>query len=607
MKNLDYGIIGNCKSAALISKTGSIDWCCLPNFDSASVFAKLLDKDRGGSFEIKPVGSYNVTQRYISRTNILQTRFDRGDDAFVVLDFMPRYITERNYYHCPPEIIRYIRVLSGSPKVQFNYNPRPAYAQYDTEITVTDEFIKQSTTKGTYESLYLYSDLPLSAIAESKPVALPAKSYVQVSYNQKVSDLNLANIDLEYERTKVYWMGWAAKTTIVTDYPNQVERSALVLKLLAYQKSGAILAAATTSLPETIGEPRNWDYRYCWIRDASMTINILTKLGHYNVAKRFLQFILDIVPYKDEKVQIMYGINSQKRLTEKELPWLAGYENSKPVRIGNGAALQKQNDIYGVLMDVIYQSLSLFSSSIDNKEDLWTVVRTLVRHVKKNWKKLDSGIWEFRSEKKHFTFSKLLCWVAMDRAAKIASLFQKIPEIRDYMKLRDQIKRDILEKGRHPETGALTQFYGGTSLDASNLLAEHYGFLSANDPIYISTVMESYKHLCNDGLMYRYKDADDFGLPKSSFTICSFWMIKSLYRIGKHDLAKSMFNKLLSYANHLGLLSEDLDFKTKRLLGNFPQGYSHIALIDTAMALSNVPEWHHGYSEILHLDDQQLD
>lgn len=590
--NLDYGIIGNCKTAALVSRTGSIDWCCLPDFDSSSVFAHILDKDNGGYFSIEPLGNYHIEQSYVNRTNILRTRFTRGKECFEVLDFMPRYITDSKNYHCPPDIIRFIRLLSGRPKVRIHYNPRPNYAQFPVEKLITPHFIKYYTTDGAYESTYLYSDLPLEDIVEQHDICLEKDCFFLVSYNQKLTAPVIDGIELEFERTKVYWMGWISKTTVLTKYPSQVERSALVLKLLAYQKTGAILAAVTTSIPETIGEQRNWDYRFCWIRDASMTINILTRLGHYNVARRFLQFILDIVPYKDEKIQILYGIKSRRKIVEYELSWLSGYENSKPVRVGNAAVKQKQNDIYGVLMDVIYQSMILFSNSLDNKEDLWTVVRTLTRHVKNSWHKLDSGIWEFRTERKHFTFSKILCWVAMDRAARIAAFLDKLPEAMSYIKLRDRIKVDILKKGCNPKTGALTQFYGGTSMDAANLLAAHYGFLETDNPVYISTVKETYHRLCVDGLMYRYRDADDFGMPKSSFTVCTFWMIKSLYQIGEKKTAVKLFEDMLGHANHLGLFSEDMDFKTKRLLGNFPQGYSHIALIDTILTLSDAPPLH---------------
>ena len=591
MNNLDYGVIGNCKSAALISKTGSIDWCCLPDFDSSSFFAKILDVDRGGSFEVIPEEGYKVSQQYIKRTNILTTTFDDGVNAFEINDFMPRFQNSEGQYHCPPEIVRYIRVLKGRPQVRFKYDPKPAYAQFDPKMEMNESFVKHSPTEGSYESLYLYSDLPLTDIVESHPVLLDGDCFVAICYNQKLLKPDINWAILEFERTKVYWMGWLSKTSVMSKYQKEIERSSLVLKLLAFQKTGAILAAVTTSLPETIGEVRNWDYRYCWIRDASMTINILVRLGHYNVARRFLNFILDIVPFKDERVQIMYSISHRRSMEEKVLPWLSGYENSRPVRVGNAASLQKQNDIYGVLLDAIYQSLAFFHETLNNKEDIWTVVRTLARHVENNWESLDSSIWEFRTEEKHFVFSKILCWVAMDRASRIADFFEKKERSREYAMFRDRIKADILEKGCDPQTNALVQYYGSNVPDASNLLAQQYGFLSHKDPIFINTVEQTYNALCRDGLMYRYKTPDDFGEPKSSFTVCTFWMIKSLYLTGRKEQAVEMFENLLSYSNHLGLFSEDIDFATKRLLGNFPQGYSHIALIDTALTISNSPRW----------------
>lgn len=592
MNNLNYGIIGNCKSAALIDRTGSIDWCCLPNFDSPSIFARILDRQNGGCFRIEPIGEYRIEQEYINKTNILVTKYSCSEHAFELIDFMPRYKTEDGIYHCPPDIIRYIRHLFGKPELRVHYQPRPAYAQHPTRLEIADEFIKHLTLKGQYESVYLYTDLSFEAVANSQRITIERDSFLMLSYNQKLIRPDLDWIQLEFERTKVYWLGWVAKTKVFTHYQKEVERSSLVLKLLAYQKTGAILAAVTTSLPETIGGVRNWDYRYCWIRDASMTISTLARLGHFNVAKRFLQFILDIVPYKDENIQILYPLDHRGRLVERELPWLAGYENSKPVRIGNAAVEQRQNDIYGVLLDAIYQSLMIFHHTLNNKDDIWTVVRTLARHVRHNWQKLDSSIWEFRTEQKHYTFSKILCWVAMDRAARIAHFFQKKADAESFAGTRDEMKIDILKKGCDPTTQMLTQFYGGTSMDASNLLSQQYGFLSHKDPIYINTVLKSFEELCKDGLMYRYKTPDDFGVPQSSFTICTFWMIKSLYLVGREKQAAEMFDQILQYSNHVGLFSEDIDFSTKRLLGNFPQGYSHIALIDTALTLSESPEWH---------------
>ncbi len=588
MDNFDYGIIGNCRSAALISKHGSIEWCCLPEFNSSSIFARILDEDRGGCFEIKTDPEYSITQGYVYRTNILRTRFSRNHDVFEALDFMPRYRAESGYYYCPPEIIRMIRPVSGRPRATFRYLPRLAYAQAETMTSRSDHYIKSYTTEGPYESIYLYTDLDHDAVLEQREVTIDRDCFFVISYNQKLVELDRHKISLEYERTEVYWLNWLERSIHFTKYQTPILRSALVLKLLTFHKSGAILAAATTSLPEAIGEVRNWDYRFCWIRDASMVISILTALGHYNSARRFLNFIINVIPFKEDKIQIMYGIRGEKELTEKKLDWLSGYKGSKPVRVGNAAYEQKQNDIYGVLIDVIYQYFKLFRHTLAYSEDLWTLVRSLLRTVAETWRNPDKGIWEIRSQEHHFTFSKVLCWVAMDRGAKIATILDKPDYAQTWADTAEEIKKDIEEKGWNESVGAFTQYYGSESLDASNLLMETYGFIEAGDPKFTATVRKSKEELCRDGLMYRYRNADDFGLPKSSFTVCTFWMIKSLYKIGEKEEAERMFGKILSYANHLGLFSEGIDFESKRLVGNFPQGYSHLALIDAAMTLSEM-------------------
>ncbi|HET8753725.1 MAG TPA: glycoside hydrolase family 15 protein, partial [Salinimicrobium sp.] len=405
-------------------------------------------------------------------------------------------------------------------------------------------------------------------------------------YHEKLKEQNLERIYLKFQRTKTYWMNWSETTTKFAHYNKEISRSALVLKALSYEKSGAVLAAITTSLPETIGEVRNWDYRFCWIRDASMVIKVMAGLGHRKSAQDFLQFIINIIPDKDEKIQIMYGINGEKNLTESFLDHFDGYQGSKPVRIGNAAYVQKQNDIYGILMEVIFQQFSQFETSLENSEELWTIVRGIVRIVEEHWKEPDKGIWELRTEERHFTFSKLLCWVAVDRAVKIGEILRKGINDRRWKELRQEIYDDIYTNGWNEEKQAYTQSYGSPDLDASTLLMENYGFIKAKDPRFISTVKATEKELCYNGLLYRYKNKDDFGKPSSSFTICTFWFINSLYKIGEREKAMEMFNQILSYSNHLGLFSEDIDFESKRLLGNFPQAYSHLALIETAANFS---------------------
>ena len=581
--NLNYGIIGNCKSSALINEDSSIEWCCLPQFDSPSVFGKILDQKKGGSFQILCDNSYSITQKYVDNTCILMTKFDNGSDAFELLDYMPRFQKENGVYYAPPEICRILKLVKGSPKLKVLYDPRLVYSIGRTNNYEKNDFIVSVVNEERYDTLYLYTDLNKKNILECSEISLDRDYFLTISYNEKINPPSLDHINLELERTKVYWLNWCFKTPTYKNYNSQILRSAMTLKLLTFEKTGAVLAAATTSLPETIGEVRNWDYRFCWIRDASMVIKVITKLGHVKIVKKFIDFILDIIPDKNEKLQIMYGINGEKMLTEETLDHLSGYKNSRPVRVGNAAFIQKQNDIYGILVDAIHYQIEKYIDENDKHEELWSIVKNIVWVVDNNWKMPDKGIWEFRQEDQHFTFSKLLCWVAVDRAIKISELIQGGKSAKKWKSLRSEIYNDIIENAWSDEKQAFTQSYGAEHLDASVLLMEPYGFIDAKDTRYVKTVKAIERELSHEGLLFRYKNVDDFGTPSSSFTVCTFWFINSLYKIGEKEKSKLMFDKLLSYSNHLGLFSEDIDFKSKRLLGNFPQAYSHLALIDTAM------------------------
>ena len=571
----------------MVSKDASIDWCCLPEFNSSSVFAKLLDEEKGGSFEILAEDSYKISQRYKEGTALLITRFSNGTDCFEVRDFMPRYHKENGTYHSPPEIIRYIRYISGKPKFRVKYDPKLRFALGETETYIKKNFVASLTYHEKFDTVFLYTSFNKNAVMEGRELEVTEDGFFLISYNEKIFQPTTDKMYIEQERTKVYWLNWSNQTPNFRKYNDWIARSAITLKLLSYDRSGAVLAAATTSLPETIGEVRNWDYRFCWIRDASMVIKVMAGLGHKNVAKRYLQFIIDLIPEKDEKLQIMYGINKEKKLTEITLDHLSGYKGSRPVRIGNAAYMQKQNDIYGILMDVIFTQLDKFRTNIENGEDLWGITKGIVWIVSKHWREADKGIWEFRTEDQHFTFSKVLSWVAIDRAIKVARIFRKYRKIEKWSKLEQEIRRDIHENAWNSEVKAFVQAYGSKHLDASVLLMESYGFIEAKDPKFINTVKAIEKDLSNDGLLYRYKNEDDFGLPSSSFTICTFWFINSLFKIGEEEKSQKLFEQLLKYSNHLGLFSEDIDFKTKRLLGNFPQAYSHLALIDCAINFSN--------------------
>ena len=581
--NLNYGIIGNCQSSALIYKDSSIDWCCLPRFDSPSIFGKIIDNKIGGFFKIEPIGNYNVKQEYFKNTSILKTSFNNGYDKFEIIDYMPRYQLKKNNYYSPPEISRIVRLINGNPQIRIIYDPKLDYSLGESKSYAKDDFIVTVSENDNYETIYLYSNLNFYKILDSDKIELNSDLFFKISYYEKLLIPNLEDVLLELKKTSNYWINWISKTPSFKEFNNEILRSALTLKLLTYEKTGAVLAAVTTSLPETIGEERNWDYRFCWIRDASMVIKVITKLGHKNIVKNFIKFILDIIPDKNEKLQIMYGINGEKILTEKTLKHFSGYLDSSPVRIGNAAYSQKQNDIYGILMDAIHYQIEKFPTENNEYEELWSIVKSIVWIVKNNWKLPDKGIWEFRNEDKHFTFSKLLSWVAIDRAIKISVLIKKSSNLEKWKLIRSEIYNDILNHGWNSKLGAFTQSYGSDDLDASLLLMESYDFINANDSMYIKTVKAIEKNLMNDGLLFRYKNKDDFGIPSSSFTVCSFWYINSLYKIGEKEKSKDYFKKILEYSNHLGLYSEDLDFKSKRLLGNFPQAYSHLALIDCAL------------------------
>ncbi|HEX2396173.1 MAG TPA: glycoside hydrolase family 15 protein, partial [Bacteroidales bacterium] len=387
--------------------------------------------------------------------------------------------------------------------------------------------------------------------------------------------------------TKVYWLNWTNRSKKYHKYNDEIQRSLLVLKIMSFDPTGAILASLTTSIPETIGEVRNWDYRFCWLRDASMSVDTLLRMGHFNTARRFLGFIMRILKSKSDTFMIMYGIRGERDLSEIALPHLAGYENSRPVRVGNAAYLQKQNDVFGYLLNVIHRYYEYFPGTLDEIEDIWEIVRNIIHTVTTHWEKPDKGIWEIRNEGSHFVFSKVMSWVAMDRAAKIARLLNKTSYADDWQQIANEIKNDIYHKGWSDELHTFTQAYESDSLDASLLLLAEYGFLAYEDEKFSQTVIAVKNALYYNGLMYRYTNSDDFGKPVSSFTICTFWLIQALFNIGKKEEAEETFKDLLTCGNHVGLFSEDIDFYSKRLLGNFPQAYSHLALINTATLFSD--------------------
>lgn len=587
-----YGLIGNCVSAALVSTEASIDWVCMPYFDSPSLCAHILDEQKGGSFKITGINTTRYTQEYVRHTPILKTRVETMDGVFDIYDFMPRYVMDNQHYYCPSEIQRNIRVISGKPRIKVRINLRPNYGRSEAETSFEEDFIKYTSKTGEYHSFYLYTDLDFKKVLDETEITLPASSYLVLAYHQKIRPFNADRNYFEFEMTKSYWLSWVHRTTVPEAQKEKVLRSMITLKLLMYHRTGAVIAAPTTSLPEIAGKERNWDYRYCWIRDASMIIELFSRLGHFHASSRYMDFVLDRMQSKDENIAVMYSIHGEKVLDEEIMPHLSGHKNSKPVRIGNDAHKQTQNDLYGELIDAIYTYfINNHKSGFQLDQELWTVVRTLVNKAAEVWEHPDNGIWEYRGEAKHHVFSKLMNWVAMDRAGRIAKIIGKTKYAGSCFQKAAEIKNDILTKGWNEEKSAFTMYYGASQADAAVLLMLHYGFLGPEDPRMIKTIEFCYRELLKEGFIMRYTHDDDFGKPENSFILCSFWMVNSLYLIGRQDEARKLFDRMLTTSNKLGLFSEGFDPVNLCQTGNFPQGYSHMAFIQSVLLLETNYQW----------------
>lgn len=577
---MKYGIIGNCKTAALVHENGSLDWCCMPSFDSSSIFARLLDPS-GGFFHVRLEGAATIKQSYLPQTNILQTEFCDGQNAFALLDFMPRFREGINYQR-PVEIIRMLKPLRGKPVVRVSFQPRLNYARGQTFVKQRASFITASCG---LESLFLYSDLPLDEIVEECPIVLDRESYLLLTYHEKIHSPTKAYVHDTFIKTKDYWETWSSRCRLPKIAPEMVLRSALTLKLMTYEDTGAIIAAPTTSLPEIIGEGRNWDYRFCWLRDSSLMLEALKSIGHFEEARAFIGYLLRLFECKQTQVRIVYGIHGNTDMEETILEHLNGYKNSRPVRIGNKAVDMRQHDIFGEVLNTIYLYYCHYEFE-KMQDDGWSLVKFLVNTIAQDWDSEDSGIWEYRNQKAHFTFSKTLSWVALDRGIAIAEKLGK-GYIKSYWcPIADRIRSDIEKNGWNDSLGSYAQIYGSKNVDASLLLMARCGFLKSEDPRWIGTVLRCQKDLQRNGHVFRYTSKDDFGKPKSAFILASLWLAKALYSIGKKRDAMELFNNVLTHANHLGLLSEDIDPQSGELLGNFPQAYSHMAVINTANALS---------------------
>lgn len=559
---LDYGIIGNCKTAALVKRDASIEWLCFPIFDSPSVFAKILDPG-AGSFEIIPDGNYRTKQNYVKNTNVLETVFSNGTDEFAVIDYAP---LEGDCIH------RILKPLKGKPKLKIIYQPRLDYARGETVLRKKGPYLAAENKD---KSIALFSNLDYGIIENSDQFELEKELFFVVGDGGTPSS---DEIKQALENTLSYWREYLAFYKLPEFHKEEVARSVLTLRILTYEPTGAMIAAATTSIPEIAGGVRNWDYRYCWIRDGAFAASSLVKLGYMREAERFINF-MKTAYLKNKTLQIMYKVDGGTNLEESTLDHLAGYKNSKPVRIGNAAFLQLQIDVVGELLALIND---VYKKELD--EEMSKFVRYLVDLATILRKKKDNGIWEFRNIEEHFVFSKLMSWVAIDRGIQLAERFKKPWPVDEWKAAREELRTEILEKGWNGK--AFTMYYGSDALDASVLVMHHYGFIDPSDEKFVSTVKEIDKELNKEGFAFRYVMRDDFGKPQNTFILCTFWLIDALHATGEKQKAAQMLENMIKHSNHLGLLSEGIDMANKELTGNFPQAYSHTALINTVLRLS---------------------
>jgi len=588
----DYGIIGNMLSAALVGSDGSIDWCCLPRFDSPSIFAAILDDDKGGKFHIKPQMPFKSLQSYLTDTNVLQTIFETETGTAKVVDFMPCYRTSRGRLVQFSEIHRQVDCSKGDVALEVVFEPRLNYARDDTLLSASKYGI---TAKGGAETLALSSSI-LFAVDGDRAIGRftlqPGQraEFILRYGSDQPRPPGIYDSVGKLERTAFYWQQQAQGCIFSGPWRELIVRSYLVLHLLIYSPTGAIVAAPTTSLPEEIGGERNWDYRFTWLRDASLTLNAFFHLGHMEEAMGFMKWLMTVCAKCGAKAQILYDIDFEDPLSEQALNHLRGYRDSRPVRIGNDAYQQLQLDVFGEVLEAAHNYLSI-GGRLTRRT--WGLLESFINAACENWQRPDSGIWEVRGGPYHFVHSKLMCWVAVDRGIKIAEKLGHRKNLARWRKTAQDIKDSILTRGWNPERRAFTQHYNTPALDASNLLMSLVGFLPVSDERMMSTVERTVEELGWEGLLRRYRtDETDDGLSGSegAFLMCSFWWVRNLLRMGRLDEALALYERLLGYGNHLGLFSEMVAPASGEALGNFPQAFTHLATIITGLELTRAIE-----------------
>ncbi len=588
----EYGIIGDLHTVALVSKDGSIDWCCFPHFDSPSLFAAILDANKGGRFQIAPVQEGNRFQMYLPETNVLLTRFLHEEGVGEITDFMPVESDELGAKPKRHQIIRIVSVVRG--RVKFRMDCMPAFnygrEQHAVEIHKVGAIFRTDQAAVGLVSPYALTSTQGAVSCEFVLSEGETASFLleNLESDGTLDLMGPFHSGLEaFQETVAFWRRWLSQCRYEGRWREMVHRSALTLKLLTYAPTGAMVAAPTTSLPEEIGGSRNWDYRYTWIRDAAFTLYGFLRQGFTKEAGRFMDWLNarchELNP--DGSLQIMYGIDGRHKLPEEVLSHLEGYRGSSPVRIGNAASTQLQLDIYGALMDAVYL-YNKYGSPISY--DLWVNLARLLEYVCANWDKPDYGIWEVRGEVQQFVYSKVMCWVALDRGIRIADKRGFPADRAKWIATRDRIYTEVMHRGWNRSLEAFVQHYDSEALDASLLLMPLVFFVSPTDPRMLSTLNRAMDRLVSDSLVYRYRigraASDGLKGEEGTFSLCTFWLVEALTRAGQLSDARLIFEKMLSYANHLGLYAEELS-STGEQLGNFPQAFTHMGLISAAYNL----------------------
>jgi GH15 family glucan-1,4-alpha-glucosidase len=579
----DYGVIGNMLSAALVGFDGSIDWLCLPRFDSPACFAALLGDAGNGRWRIAPTGKVTArSRRYLRDTPILETRFETATGAVTLTDFMPLSDDEDKI-----DVVRIVTGIEGEVELEMELTLRFEYGKAVPWVRRRDYGL--SAISGP-DAVELHTRLAL----EGKDMTTFARFTVgkgdsvplTLSYHRSHRPPHFVPDRHEsLDRTTSWWREWVKRGSfegMPDKWRDPVVRSLITLKLLNFAPTGGIIAAPTTSLPEALGGTRNWDYRFCWLRDSALTLYALLNAGYREEAEAWRQWLLRAVAGHPQQLQIMYGIAGERWLPEFEVEWLPGYEDSRPVRVGNAAADQMQLDVYGELLDTLHAARE---AELQPREEAWQLQQVLLGHLEQSWQALDRGIWEVRGEPRAFTHSRMMAWVAFDRAIASAERFGLGGPVNRWKEIRAAIHDDICARGFDADQNSFVQYYGGDALDASLLLMPQVGFLPPDDPRVMGTIAAVERELMRDGFVLRYSTHEtDDGLPgeEGAFLACSFWLADAYVMCGRHDDARALFGRLLALCNDLGLLSEQYDPRDKRLVGNFPQGFSHIGLINTA-------------------------